>query len=127
MKLIGCPETSATNYELKLRNITEEQRCHFFKYNLIGVIPLCCGSGSVVGIAISYGLDGPGSNPDEGEIFRTCPDRPWGPASLLYNQYRDFLGGKERPGRDAEPSPPSSAAIMKEYSYTSTPLKGRMA
>ena len=27
-----------------------------------------------------------------GEIFRTCPDRPWGPYSLLYNGYRIFSG-----------------------------------
>jgi len=33
--------------------------------------------------------------------------------SLLYNGYRVFTGGKERPGRDAEPSPPSSAVFMK--------------
>ena len=32
--------------------------------------------------------------PLEGEIFRTCPDRPWGPLSLLYNWYRIFPGGK---------------------------------
>ena len=50
------------------------------------------------------------SNPGGGgEIFRTCPDRPWGPPSLLYNGYRVFPGGKKRPGRDADPSPPSSA------------------
>jgi len=46
-----------------------------------------------------------GSNPSGDEIFRTCPDRPWGPPSLLYNGYRVFPGGKERPGRDADPSP----------------------
>ena len=40
-----------------------------------------------------------------GEIFRTCPDRPWDSPSLLYNGYRVFPGGKERPGRDADPSP----------------------
>ena len=33
--------------------------------------------------------------------------------SLLYNGYRVFLGGKERPGRDADPSPPSIAMIKK--------------
>ena len=38
-----------------------------------------------------------------------------------------FAGGKERPGRDAEPSPPSSAVVMKGYSYTSTPPMGRTA
>ena len=48
-------------------------------------------------------------NPGGGEIFRTCPDWPWGPPSLLYNGYRVFPGGKERPGRDADPSPTSSA------------------
>ena len=53
-----------------------------------------------------------GSNPGRGEIFRTFPDRPWGPRSLLYNGYRVFPGGKERPGRDADPSPPSSAVVM---------------
>jgi len=50
-----------------------------------------------------------GSNPGGGEIFRSCPNRPWGPPSLLYNGYRVFPGAKERPGRDADPSPPSSA------------------
>ena len=43
------------------------------------------------------------------EIFRTCPDRPQGPPSLLYNGYRVFPGGKERQVRDADPSPSSSA------------------
>ena len=49
-----------------------------------------------------------------GEIFRTCPDRPWGPPSLLYNGYRVFPGGKERPGRDADPLTPSSDVVKKE-------------
>jgi hypothetical protein len=44
-----------------------------------------CGPGSSVDIATGYGLDGPGIESREGEggeIFRTCPDRPWGhPAS----------------------------------------------
>jgi len=34
---------------------------------------------------------------------------PWGPPSLLYNGYRVFPSGKEQPGRDADPSSPSSA------------------
>jgi len=46
-----------------------------------------------------------GLNSGGGEIFRTRPDRPWGPPSLLYNGYRVFPGGKEGPGRDADPSP----------------------
>ena len=39
-----------------------------------------------------------GSNPGGDETFRTCPDLPWGPPSLLYNGYRVYPGGKERPG-----------------------------
>ena len=46
-----------------------------------------------------------GSNPSEGEVFRTRPDRPWGPPSLLCNGYRVFPGGKKRPGREGNPSP----------------------
>ena len=48
-----------------------------------------------------------------GEIFRTCPDRPWVPPSLLYKGYRVFTGGKKRPGRDADPSFLSSAVVKK--------------
>jgi hypothetical protein len=62
--------------------------------------------GSVVGIATGYGMDGPGMESLWGRHF------PWGPSSLLYNRYRVFHGGKERLGRDADPSPPSSAVIM---------------
>ena len=70
--------------------------------------------GSVVGIATGYGLVGPGSNPGGGEILRICPDRPWGPPSLLYSGYRVFPGEKERPRRDADPSTPSSVVVKKE-------------
>jgi len=38
-----------------------------------------------------------------------------------------FQGGKERPESDADPSPPSSAVVKKEQSYTSIPLIGRTA
>ena len=69
------------------------------------------GHDSSAGIATAYGLDGPGIESRCGEIFRTCPDRPWGPLNLLYNGYRVFPGGKERPGRDADSSPPSSAEV----------------
>jgi hypothetical protein len=31
-----------------------------------------------------------------------------------HNKYRLFPGGRERPGRDAERSPPSSAVVIKE-------------
>jgi hypothetical protein len=73
-----------------------------------------CGPGNSAGIATDYGLEGPGIESRWGEIFRTCPDRPWGPPSLLYNGYRVFPEGKVRPGRDAVHSPPSSALVMEE-------------
>jgi hypothetical protein len=45
-----------------------------------------------------------------GEIFRTRPDRPWGPLSLLYNGYWVFPELKRRE-RDADHPPPSSAEV----------------
>jgi len=52
------------------------------------------GRDSSVGIATRYGLDGPGSKPGGGKINLNCPDRPWGPPSLLYKGYRVFAGSK---------------------------------
>jgi hypothetical protein len=75
---------------------------------------LFCGPDSSVGIATGYGLDGPVIESRWGEIFRTCPDRPWGPRSLLYNEYRVFPGGKMRLGHAADHSPPSNASVMEE-------------
>jgi len=49
-----------------------------------------------------------------GTRFSASPDRPWGPPSLLYNGYRVFPGGKLRPGRAADHSPPSTATVMEE-------------
>jgi len=72
------------------------------------------GLGSSVGIATDYGLDGPGSNPGGDEIFR--PSRP----ALGLQGTGSFPWGKVRPGRAADRSPPSCAAVMEEYSYTST-------
>jgi len=49
------------------------------------------GPGSSVGIATELRAGRSGDRiPVWGEIFRTCPDRPWGPPSLLYNVYRLF-------------------------------------
>ena len=73
-----------------------------------------CRPGSSVGIALATGWMVRESNPGGGVIFRTCPDRPWGPPSLLYKGYRVFPGGKEWPGRDVDPSAPSSAMVKKE-------------
>ena len=71
---------------------------------------ILCGLGSVVGIATRLQAGRSRDRiPVGARFFCTCPDQPWGSPSLLYNGYRVFPGGKEQPGRDADPSPPSSA------------------
>jgi hypothetical protein len=69
-------------------------------------------AGSVVGIATGYGLDGPGIGSRWGRDFPhlSC----LGPTQPPAQWVRVFTGDKERPGRDADPSPPSSAVVMKE-------------
>jgi hypothetical protein len=52
-------------------------------------------------------------NPGEGEIFRSRPERPWGPHNLLYNGYRVSFPGLKRPGSGVD-HPPSSSARGKE-------------
>jgi hypothetical protein len=81
------------------------------------------GRDSVVGTATRYGLDGPVSNPGGGEIFRTRPDRPWCPPSLLCNGHRVSFPGVKRPGRGVDHQPPSSADVKEGvdlYLYSSS-------
>jgi len=49
-----------------------------------------------------------------GTRFSARPEGPCGPPNLLYNGYPVFPGGKVLPGRAADHSPPSSAAVMEE-------------
>jgi len=71
------------------------------------------GPGSSVGIATDYGLEGMGSNLGGDEIFR--PSRPaLGPSQPPVKWVPGLPGGKVRPGRAADHSPPSSAAVMEE-------------
>jgi hypothetical protein len=63
--------------------------------------------------------------PVGGEIFRTRPDRSWGPPSLLYNGSRVLLGSKAAEAWRGVDHPPHLAPrSKKEYSYTSTPPVG---
>ena len=73
-----------------------------------------CGPGSSVGIATDYSLEGSGSNPDGDDIFRQS--RPaLGPTQSPVNWVPGlFPGGKVRPGRAADHTPPSRAAVMEE-------------
>ena len=56
--------------------------------------------------------------PVGGEIFRTCPDRPWGRPNLLY---RIFPGGKAARDVVLNTQPNLAPRLKKEWSYTSTP------
>jgi hypothetical protein len=100
----------------KLNTLTEHNvwTCLELNWKILSVQLLSCGPGSSVGKRLATGWTVRGSNPGVGEIFRTCPDRSWGPPSLLYNGYQVFTGGKKRPGRDADPSPPSSAEVQNQ-------------
>jgi hypothetical protein len=65
--------------------------CIFSKY----IHKFVVGQDSSVGIASRYGPDSSGIESWlGGEIFRTRPDRPWAPPSLLYSGYRVFPRGK---------------------------------
>jgi hypothetical protein len=81
--------------------------CQALNHDLLNV--QCVASHHTDYVVVASRWKGRGSNPSGGKIFRTSPDWPWGPPSPLYNGYRVFPGGKERPACDADPSPPSSA------------------
>ena len=83
--------------------------------------------GSSVDVATGYGLDGPGIEFRWGRDFPHLSRPALGPTQLPVQWVPGLSRGKERPGRDADPSPPSSAVVMKGYSYTSTPPMGRTA
>ena len=67
--------------------------CHLFGFHFISRLQRS--RDSSVGIATRYGAGRSGDwIPVGGAIFRTRPDRLWGPPSLLHNRYRVFTGGK---------------------------------
>ena len=72
------------------------------------------GPGSVVGIATGYGLDGPGIESRWGRDFPHLSRPALGPTQPLVQWVPGLSRGKERPGRDADPSPPSTAVLKKE-------------
>jgi hypothetical protein len=65
---------------------------------------------SSVSIVMSYRLNCRGSTPSTGKRF--CSDRLWGPPSLLSTVYRGAISpGVNRPGLEADQSPPSSVEV----------------
>jgi hypothetical protein len=89
------------NVGIRLPRNVPGRKCTYIIYLVYGhtmcrSYPPSGGPGSVVGIATGYGLDRPGI--ESGRGFRACPERPWGPPSLLYNGYRVFPGVKSGRG-----------------------------
>jgi len=72
------------------------------------------GPGSVVGRATGYGLDGPGIETRWGRDFPHLSRPALGSTQPPVQWVPSLSRGKERPGRDADPSPPSSVVVMKE-------------
>jgi hypothetical protein len=77
------------------------------------VIPTQILPGSVVGIATGYGLDGPGIEYRWGRDFPHLSRTALGPTQPPVQWVPCLSRGKERPRREADPSPPSSAVVMK--------------
>ena len=86
-----------------------------------------CGPGSSVGIATRYGLDGPGIESRWGRDFPYLFRPALGPTQPPVQWIQGLSRCKERPGRDADPSPPSSAVVKKRvapYLYSPCGLYG---
>ena len=70
-----------------------------------------CGPGSVVGIATAYGLDGPGIESEWGRDFPHLSRPALRPTQPPAQWVPGLSPGKVRPGREADPSLPSSAEV----------------
>ena len=70
-----------------------------------------CGPGSSDGIATDYGLDDPGIESWGGARFSAVQTGTGAHPASCTKEYRVFSGGRKRPGRDADPSPPSSTEV----------------
>ena len=128
---IDCFETSVRNYHYTLSNNPEERIFHLLRGGGMNsrTVHLCRWAAIAHSVKrLATGWTVRESNPGGGEIFLTCPDRPWGPPSLLYNGHRVFPQGvKSGRGVTLTPHPLLVPLVMKEQSYTSAPPMGRMA
>ena len=70
--------------------------------------------GRSVGIATGYGLNGPRIEPRWGRDFPYLSRLALGPTQPTVKWVPGLSGGKEWPGRHADPLPPSSAVVKKQ-------------
>jgi len=85
----------------RIRKITDLER----------VSSVLGGPGNVVGIATAYVLDGPGIESRWGRDFPHLSRPALRPSQPPVQWVPGLSRGKVRPGRDADPSPPSSAEV----------------
>ena len=71
------------------------------------------GPGSVVDIATGHGLDGPRIESRWGRDFPHLSRPALGPTQPHVQWVPGLSQGKERTGRDTDPSPPSSTVVKK--------------
>jgi len=82
---------------------------------------------SADGIATGYGLDGPVIESRWGRDFPHLSRPALGPTQPPVQCVPGLSPGKERSGRDGDPSRSSSVMVKKEYGYISTPPMSRTA
>ena len=68
-----------------------------------------------------------GSSPAADQIFRTRPDRPLGPSSLLYIGYRVCFPGVKRSGSGADNPPPLVPIVSTGKAVPLPPLCASLA
>jgi len=132
---LNCSTVSEESYGVGFLKLKSRKKFGCFRLPMVCEFPqllielygLSVGRNSVVGT----GWTVEGSNPRRSEIFRTRPERPWGPPSLLYSGYRVFPSGKVA-GAWSWPPTPSSAKVKERvglYLYSSSvpswPVPGR--
>jgi hypothetical protein len=89
-----CLPECLYNRNMKVVTLADVRTGRFYPPKISLVFISVGGRDSSVGIATRYGLDSPGIESRWGRDF-PHPSRPaLGPIHLLYNWYRDFLGGK---------------------------------
>jgi hypothetical protein len=95
-RLVGGGRNNGTHWN-SLDNDFQKNRpiifVHYY-FTLLFSMSLVCTSRFLLAIHTYLNTVLYNSNPGGGEIFRTRPDRRWGPPSLLYNGYRVFPEGK---------------------------------